>query len=247
MIRTLALIAAVSFVLCIGAIAASLAIAGGPFFVGEDFRVHHWSWSGGFNHHHARWASHDHGPQTARTFTWSGGDQLAVDLPADVTFTQGPTTTLIIHGSKDALDQVVVHGGQIDYRPGVYDGERLQIELTAPDVRRFELNGDQVLKLAGYKQDRLDLSINGAAKVSGAGSAAKVSLDISGSGDADLAALAVDDAAITISGSGSVALAAKGAVKVDVSGSGDVRLLNRPRSLETDISGSGHVTQPATL
>lgn len=45
MIRTLAIIAVVSFVLCMGSLAAAFAIAGGPFFIDDHFRFHHTTWS----------------------------------------------------------------------------------------------------------------------------------------------------------------------------------------------------------
>ena len=45
MIRTLAVIAVVSFVLCMGSLAAAFAIAGGPFFIDDHFRFHHTTWS----------------------------------------------------------------------------------------------------------------------------------------------------------------------------------------------------------
>jgi len=44
MIRTLVIIAAVSFTLCIGCIAGAFAVAGGPFSIDDHWRYHHGSW-----------------------------------------------------------------------------------------------------------------------------------------------------------------------------------------------------------
>ena len=44
MIRTLIILAVVSFVLSIGCLAAAFAIAGGPFYVDDDWRFHHGAW-----------------------------------------------------------------------------------------------------------------------------------------------------------------------------------------------------------
>ena len=41
MIRTLLLIAAVSFVLTIGFFAGAVAVSGGPFFIDDNWRFHH--------------------------------------------------------------------------------------------------------------------------------------------------------------------------------------------------------------
>jgi|HubBroStandDraft_1064217.scaffolds.fasta_scaffold554525_2 hypothetical protein len=44
MIRTLVILAVVSFVLSIGCLAAALAIAGGPFYIDQDLRYHRDGW-----------------------------------------------------------------------------------------------------------------------------------------------------------------------------------------------------------
>ena len=44
MIRTLVILALVSFVLSLGCLAAAFAIAGGPFIIDDDWRFHHGTW-----------------------------------------------------------------------------------------------------------------------------------------------------------------------------------------------------------
>ncbi|MDB5484076.1 MAG: hypothetical protein JWO83_5129 [Caulobacteraceae bacterium] len=44
MIRTLVILAVVSFVLSIGCLAAAFAIAGGPFTIDDGWRFHHGTW-----------------------------------------------------------------------------------------------------------------------------------------------------------------------------------------------------------
>jgi hypothetical protein len=46
MIRTLAIIAAVGFVLAVSCLAGAFAIAGGPFSIDDGWRFHRGSWSG---------------------------------------------------------------------------------------------------------------------------------------------------------------------------------------------------------
>jgi hypothetical protein len=43
-IRTLVILAVVSFVLSLGCLVAAFAIAGGPFYVDDGWRLHHSSW-----------------------------------------------------------------------------------------------------------------------------------------------------------------------------------------------------------
>ena len=47
-----------------------------------------------------------------------------------------------------------------------------------------------------------------------------------------------------ISGSGNVEAAPKDEADLTISGSGNVRLLSRPASLRTKVSGSGRISQP---
>jgi hypothetical protein len=252
MIRTLALVAAVGFVLCIGCVAAAFAIAGGPFAIRDWAMVHSSEW--GSHHHHSRHASRDDmdlgderafdGPHATRDFAWSGGDRLNVEVPADVIFTQGPKAKLTIAGPQDALDHLVVKDGRIGTDRGFYDGDRLKIVMTAPGVRRFDLSGSQNLVIEDYRQDLLELDISGSAHVSAKGVAKLVVLDIAGSGDADLEQISADEAQIDISGSGSTKIGPKKSAKIDVSGDGEVTLTAKPDKLTTDISGSGHVSQP---
>lgn len=253
MVRTLTLVAAVGFVLCIGCLVAAFSLAGGPFFI-RDWQVVRNGEEGSFH-----WTPHTrHGDEAdddtgepgwgghaTRVLSWNGGTSLTVDVPADIVYTQGPQTKLTIAGPSDAVAAVRLESGRITFdRNHGYDDARLKIEMTAPGVTRFDLSGSQNLVVENYKQAKLDLDISGAAHVSAKGEAKEVNLDIGGSGDADLAELAVQDARLDISGSGHARIGPKGTVKVDISGQGDVDLTAKPAKLTTDITGSGHVSQP---
>ena len=243
MIRTLSLIAVAGFVVALVCFGVAFGIAGGPFSI-QDGAFRRWNWH---THDHGRMLVEHHAGDEAsvqRTLAWSGGDALAVSVPGEITYVQGPTPSLTIDGPDSLVKHVVVHDGRIELEPGVYDGDRLQIRLTAPGVHRFELDGDQALKIEAYDGDRLELVINGSGSVTGAGKAARVELSISGSGSADLSALAMDAAQVDISGSGDAVLGPRSSAKIDISGDGDVRLTTNPPVLQTDISGSGHVGTP---
>lgn len=250
MIRTLALVAVVGFLLSVGCITAAFVIAGGPFGIRDWAVVHADDWSS--HDHHSRHRDSTglddrrpfDVPHATRDFAWSGGDLLNVEVPADIVFTQGPKAKLTIEGPQDALDHLVVRDGRIGMDRGFYDGDRLKIVMTAPGIRRFDLSGSQNLVVEDYSQDRLELDISGSAQVSARGVAKTVVLDIAGSGDADLEHLATDDAQIDISGSGTTKIGPKTSAKIDVSGDGEVTLTAKPAKLTTDITGSGRVSQP---
>ena len=252
MIRVLVLIAVTGFMVALIALSAAISI-GGPEAISRG------AWSIG-RHDGWNWEDHDRGfqsrervdgsgPQATRELAWSGGDLLELELPADVAFTQaaGPGK-LTVTGPKSTVDQVVVENGKIRLDRRVRNGGRLTIVMTAPDVTRFDLGGSNSLTIEGYRQDRLEIDLSGDAEVVAKGQAKVVELDISGSGKADLGALASDGAKVDISGAGEASIAPKDWATLEISGSGEVDLRTNPARLETDVSGSGRIRQgaPAT-
>lgn len=245
MIRSLVIIAVTGFIMSVVCISAAVAIGGpaimnhGVWWMGPGG----WGWDG-HGHH---WTSHlafDDGdqPQATRKLAWTG-EQLSVDLPADVRFTQadGPAS-LTIRGPQAAIDHVVVENGRIRL-DGPVDLENLAIDVVAPKVTRFDVVGSGDLEIRDYRQDALVLNVMGSGDVAVQGAAKSVQTGISGSGDADLSNLAVEGADVRISGSGSATVGPRRWAKLDISGSGDITLTSRPPQLESHVSGSGDIQQ----
>lgn len=246
MIRTLVIIAAAGFVLCIASFAGAFAIAGGPFWI-EDGRFHRWSFEGHGDRHgwHGR-VDRDQDQDEAvqkRQLTWTGGDRLETDLPADIRYTQDANTQLTIQAPDEVLKHLVIRDGRITTDDSGLDFDRITIVLHAPNVTRFDLSGAQQLTIDGYKQDLLDLRISGAADVTAVGEAKTVKLDITGSGQADLGHLDAEAAEVDISGSGDAAIAPRKAADIRISGNGKIELLTHPADLRTDITGMGQIDQ----
>ncbi|MDB5419188.1 MAG: hypothetical protein JWP50_2607 [Phenylobacterium sp.] len=248
MIRVLAMIAVAGFLLSAVCLSIAVGIAG-PEVISQGA----WTWVGPFgrynwnNAHHAFGWSHTHaddGPQASRDLAWTGGDALEVDVPADVHFTQadGPAR-LVVRGPRDVIDHVVVQGGHLRFDRPAYDAADVTVELTAPKIRSFGINGSGKLDIRDYRQDELNVHVSGDGDVSAAGATKTLNLVISGSGDADLSGLAADGADVKISGSGQAKVGPKTWAKLDITGSGDVTLLTRPGRLESHVTGSGTIDQ----
>lgn len=241
MIRVLTMIAVAGFLLSAVCLSVAISIAG-PEIISQGA----WSGIGRFDwngHHHSFVHGESDGPQASRDLAWSG-ETLEIDVPADTHFTQaqGPAK-LVIRGPKETVDHVVVEGGHIRFDTPTLDADDLRIELTAPKVTRFTLNGSGKLAIEGYAQDALEIHLNGDAEAMASGTARSVALHISGSGEADLSHLANEAAEINISGSGSAKVAPQTSARLDISGSGQVTLLSHPKHLESHVSGSGSVDQ----
>ncbi|MES2034097.1 MAG: DUF2807 domain-containing protein [Pseudomonadota bacterium] len=243
MIRALIIIAVASFVLALGC------FAGAAAFGGRELAANGWVWPGKWNEygiHISDDGDVSASPSATRDLTWTGGDTLDVDLAADVLFAQGETAKVTVEGPQRLLDRVAIENGRLFVRDdgGDYIGgrdDKLRVTITAPDVRKFIVNGSGDLRIEGYDQENLTIEVNGSGDVKVAGRAVRLATTISGSGEADLEALDIRDANVKVVGSGEVELRPTGAVQVAISGSGDVRLLSKPVSLVSEIDGSGEV------
>lgn len=243
MIRVLILITAAGFGVCVFCLSIAAAIGG------SDMAEHGWNFPHGWHvsadGHHRR-DSDFSGPAVTKQLAWDGSTGLEIDAPADVTYTQAPGPAKVtVTGPAAALDQISIAGGTLDY-DGPDHGPRLQIVMSAPNVSRFELDGDSRLTVQNYDQDRLEIDLDGRANANVQGKARAVELTMSGRGDADLGKVAAEEARVEISGSGAATVAPKASADIDISGSGDVTLIGHPANVHSEITGSGRITQSDT-
>lgn len=257
MIRKLAIISGSAFVLSVACLAGAAGLAS------HDIAKNGGVWTLSEAGDHVRFmktAKTEITPSVTRTLNWSGGEQLRIDVPAEVVYTQGATPSVTVNGPKALTDRVRLENGrlyladgadvekvvQFRFGPGhieAQSSDELKIVITAPSVKDFEISGSGDLRVSAYDQPTIDLSISGSGSAEVTGRAKALKLDITGAGEADLSGLTVEDADVSISGSGDASIAPTGKVKVDVSGSGNVDLKTRPAQLDTRISGAGSVEQ----
>lgn len=249
MIRTLLIITGASLVLCAASLAGAAALGG------NDLARHGWSWTfrEDGNEETIRFQRADNSPRVTRTLAWDGGDRLDIDVAADVTYIQGDEASVQVVGPREQVEGLRLTAGRLTFDDGDdnvevvvfgwHNSDRLQITVTAPSVRSFNLSSSGDLAIRGYDQPSLAVSINGSGEVDATGRTETVDLDISGSGEADLSDLETRDADVDISGSGEALVGPTGAARISIAGSGDVDLTRRPASLTQSISGSGDINQ----
>jgi len=228
MIRNLIIIAVASFVLAVACFAGAAATGG------RDLIEHGWDVSPAFlqaieddGDVSIRVGGRDlTGPDVTRDLTWSGGSQLQIDVPAEVSFTQGTVASVTISGPKGLVDRVELENGRLRFRDsetvgGVrirYTRERLKVTIVAPGVSRFVLNGSPSLSIVAYDQPDLSISLNGSGDVTAAGKTQALTLSLAGSGEAALAALQAQNATLDLAGRRKAAPPAKGACPGAISG-----------------------------
>jgi hypothetical protein len=197
-------------------------------------------------------------PNIDRTFPWTGKDELRIDLPVDVVFVQGAEARIVASGPKALIDRLRVDGGHLSLADG-YDGDqgrvtinafgvhfesdssRVKITVIAPDVTKFDVRGSGDLDIRKYDHPAFAVSVSGSGDVEASGRTDAVAIDSSGSGYADLGELKARTAVADISGSGGGALFATTLARIDISGSGDLELRTEPKTVNSEISGSGEI------
>jgi hypothetical protein len=255
MIRTLLIIAGAALVLAIASFGGAAGLAA------RDIDRHGGSWiiHDGDEQLRIETVTGDRRPDVSRTLAWSGGDRLSVELPADVTYIQGPEAGVVVTGSPSIVDRIRIDNGRLSLADGPNeltirwwggsvsgwsDRDNLKIVVTAPAVTRFDLAGSRSLTIRDYDQPSLSVDISGSGEVTATGRTDALDLDIAGSGEADLSALVTTDATVGISGSGEARVAPTGTARLSIAGSGDITLTTRPAKVESNVSGSGDIHQP---
>ena len=226
-----------------------LPLAGMLYRHGNHFES--WTWAGhpGWfgdddNDNDARDQGGDPGRIESRDFVWGAGDRLELDVPANLHFHPQAQWHLSIRGPQRVLDHMRVGGGRVAATRSYHrNTEPLDIELSGPALHDITVNGAGKLVLDDLQQDTLTVAIHGSGSVRANGSSDTLNVQIMGSGDAELAQLAVHSSRIFIAGSGAADIAPSDDADVFIAGSGDVRLHTHPKRLRSRVAGSGQITE----
>lgn len=243
-----------------GVLLALASLGGAAALSGSDLKHNDWTWSvsdsdGGDDFRMRRGGDE---ADVTRTLAWTSGDRLQIEVPFDVTYVQGPVSGIVVTGPKDLTDRVRIVGDRLtlDGEDRIEHGyirwtghgfrawsadDRMKITVTAPAVTSFDVVGSSDVTIRDYDQPRLNLILSGSGDVTARGETRTIQVDVSGSGDADLASLNTVDADVRVSGSGDVRVGPTGKAEVDISGSGDVELTRRAATVSSNVSGSGDV------
>jgi hypothetical protein len=183
--------------------------------------------------------------QGERRWVWDGGDDVEISLPsARIRYLSGEGHEVIVRAAPDVLTHVTVSDGQISLDcNGLPHDVKIDVILPGRTFRIITLAGSGEISLQNVDQPDLELRIAGSGSVSAQGTVERLELSISGSGDAQLAALAMKQLRLHVTGSGNAEAAPTDDAEIVLSGSGNVKLLSRPLRLQTHITGSGRVIQ----
>jgi hypothetical protein len=186
--------------------------------------------------------SHDTGNTdvVTRQIPWDGSRSLVVGVPATVRDVQGEPAGITVTGPQRSVSTLHVDGGYVNDKL-LRTGAQLQLELRAPAVSHFELNGRSRLSIEGYDQDTLSVSTQGASSVEVNGRARSVSVSMQGRSDVNLTGLRVEALDGSIGGTGTLVAAPTHAARLEVRNLASAVLLTRPVELNTRLLDEGRV------
>jgi hypothetical protein len=178
-----------------------------------------------------------------RTLDWNAGDDIAINLPANVRYRRGQGEQIVIEGDTALLPHVQIDDNDLvmDCRMRNARSQRLSIILPGREFRRFAVHGSANMALEGLDQADLRIDIAGSGDVTASGRADRLDFDIAGSGQGRFGNLDAADVDIDVAGSGDAEVAPRQRLSVDIAGSGTVRLKTEPQTIDTRIAGSGRI------
>jgi len=184
------------------------------------------------------------GAPSTRVMDWDGSDHFGLAVPGTATWQPGGDNKLHISGDPTILANLEIRDGDLRLSCNAdrdWGRNDLHVVLPGRAFRAFAIAGSGDLALHGLNQPAVDIAIAGSGNVMADGKVAHQSINISGSGDADLTAVKTGSATVHIAGSGTATIAPADEADVMIAGSGDVILKSQPRALKQRILGSGSV------
>jgi hypothetical protein len=188
----------------------------------------------------------DDGPRTTQTRDVAGFTRIDNRGSVDVQLHVGEPQRVRVRAGKKVIGDVhtEVRDGtlRLTFDHDSLVGSEVVVEAWMPKLAGIEASGSGDIDADGIDADALAVRSDGSADLALEGTAGRLALELNGSGDADLAALAAREARVSVAGSGDADVRADERLQVDVAGSGDVRYHGRP-ALTQHVDGSGDLTR----
>ncbi len=189
-----------------------------------------------------------------REFTIAGGGKLVLDKlnQSKAEITIAGAGNVKANGRIDNLEMTIAGSGDADFDQltarraefGIAGSGTVKAKGTV-DALEIGIAGSGHADFDGITARTAEAEIHGSGTINAKGKIDDVKIDISGSGNADFGQMETRTARVDISGHGDVHIAPTEKARIEISGSGDVYLHKDPKSLDTDMRGSGRIHKVA--
>lgn len=189
------------------------------------------------------------GNVVSKEYDLTGFDAVDISHAFTVVVTQGESYSVIVRVDDNLVEHlnVVKQGStlKIGLKPNfdyTIKNDTLKAEVTMPELASVEASGSSDVTITGFEStNTLQVDLSGASTAVLIGSGGDLTVDASGSSEADLAEFPVGDASVDASGASTVTVNVSGRLDADASGSSDVYYLGSPTLGIIDTSGSSTV------
>jgi hypothetical protein len=142
----------------------------------------------------------------------------------------------------EAIDTKVEGGKLIIAANKDYRADRAPTyTIDVPELSEVYVPGNGEVLVNAVKGDLLKIDVGGAGSCFAAGKATNVKINLSGAGTVDCLKVMADNVVLTVSGAGTCKVNALNSLKANVSGSGTVKYMGTPASLNKEVTGSGSI------
>jgi putative autotransporter adhesin-like protein len=188
----------------------------------------------------------DDGPRTTQTRDVARFARIDNRGSVDVRLHVGEPQRVRVRAGEKVIDDVgtEVRDGtlQLTFDHDGFGGGDVVVDVSVPELTGIEASGSGDIEAEGISAEAFELRSDGSADIALEGTAARLNVDLDGSGDADLAGLAAREADVAAGGSGDVDVRADQRLDVVAEGSGDVRYSGDPE-LTQRVDGSGELSR----
>jgi len=187
----------------------------------------------------------DDGPRTTQTRAVAAFSHIDNQDSVDLRLHVGEPQRVRVRAGEKVIDDVrtEVHDGtlQVTFDHDGWGGDSVVVDVSVPRLTGIEASGSGDIDADGVAADAFEVTSDGSADIAVAGTAARLAVDLDGSGDADLGELTAREARVFVSGSGDLDVRAGERLDVAVDGSGDVRYHGNPEVTQ-NVDGSGDLS-----
>jgi hypothetical protein len=182
-----------------------------------------------------------------REFAWQG-DRLGVSGSMRVNVRRDGAPRVVVTGPAELVERVTLRDGRLGME-NTYNNwwrnwgpnDRIEVEISGAALNEVSVSGSGQVRLGTLRQSDLEVTVSGSGSIYADGQVTRLDARVSGSGSARLEGMRTQDGRFGVSGSGSITLAAAERADASVSGSGTIRITDRPRDLSHSVSGSGRI------
>jgi hypothetical protein len=186
-----------------------------------------------------------HAAEEKRTF--APFRAIAIDGPIDLEVRAGKAQSVTVYGRDGFIRKVGMSVKAEELKITYADNKNVEMKsgdkivITVPSLVKCVVEGAGQVQLFDIKEERMDLSFQGAGRLSGAGQVKWLRVRGQGVGEVDLRALKAERTDVNFEGIGDVKIHASDTLNAVVRGMGNLTYYGHPKQLNKSVMGLGDV------